>query len=71
MLDNSTRILTTLEQRRAEFRGNRAALTQFITAEFNRTFDRDYAARLVLGVHGRGAADADVKAVRRRRCRTT
>ena len=24
-------------------------------------FDRDYAARLVLGVHGRGASDADVK----------
>ncbi len=62
VLDSSTRILSTLEQRRAEFRGNRAALTQFITAEFNRTFDRDYAARLVLGVHGRGAADADVKA---------
>lgn len=61
VLDSSTRILTTLEQRRAEFRGNKAALTQFITTEFNRTFDRDYAARLVLGVHGRGASDADVK----------
>jgi len=24
-------------------------------------FDRDYAARLVLGVHGRGASEADVK----------
>ena len=62
VLDSSTRILSTLEQRRAEFRKNPAALKQFITAEFNRTFDRDYAARLVLGVHGRGAADADVKA---------
>ncbi|HEY5972662.1 MAG TPA: ABC transporter substrate-binding protein, partial [Pseudoxanthomonas sp.] len=61
VLDSSTRILTTLEQRRAEFRGNKAALTQFIATEFNRTFDRDYAARLVLGVHGRGASDADVK----------
>ena len=61
VLDSSTRILTTLEQRRAEFRGNPATLKQFITAEFNRMFDRDYAARLVLGVHGRGASDADVK----------
>ena len=61
VLDSSTRILGTLEQRRAEFRGNPATLKQFITAEFNRMFDRDYAARLVLGVHGRGASDADVK----------
>jgi phospholipid transport system substrate-binding protein len=61
VLDSSTRILTTLEQRRAEFRKNPAALKQFITTEFNRMFDRDYAARLVLGVHGRGASDADVK----------
>jgi len=61
VLDSSTRILTTLEQRRAEFRSNPATLKQFITTEFNRMFDRDYAARLVLGVHGRGASDADVK----------
>ena len=61
VLDSSTRILTTLEQRRAEFRKNPAALKQFITSEFNRMFDRDYAARLVLGVHGRGASAADVK----------
>ena len=54
-------ILTTLEQRRAEFRKDPAALKQFITTEFNRMFDRDYAARLVLGVHGRGASEADVK----------
>lgn len=61
VLDSSTRILTTLEQRRAEFRKDPAALKQFITTEFNRMFDRDYAARLVLGVHGRGASEADVK----------
>ena len=61
VLDSSTRILGTLEQRRAEFRKNPAALKQFITGEFNRMFDRDYAARLVLGVHGRGASEADVK----------
>ncbi len=61
VLDNSTRILTTLEQRRAEFKSNSAALRQFIDSEMNKSFDRDYAARLVLGVHGRGASDADVK----------
>ncbi len=61
VLDNSTRILTTLEQRRAEFKNNSAALKQFIDSEMNKSFDRDYAARLVLGVHGRGASDADVK----------
>jgi phospholipid transport system substrate-binding protein len=61
VLDNSTRILATLEQRRAEFKNNNAALKQFIDSEMNKSFDRDYAARLVLGVHGRGASDADVK----------
>lgn len=61
VLSNSTRILSTLESRRAEFMKNRAALSQFISTEFNQMFDRDYAARLVLGTHGRGASDADVK----------
>ena len=61
VLDNSTRILSTLESRRAEFTKNRGALRQFVAGEFNTMFDRDYAARLVLGVHGRGASEADVK----------
>ncbi|WP_225876156.1 MlaC/ttg2D family ABC transporter substrate-binding protein [Lysobacter solisilvae (ex Woo and Kim 2020)] len=61
VLDNSTRVLATLESRRAEFTKNPATLRQFITSEFNAMFDRDYAARLVLGTHGRGASDADVK----------
>jgi phospholipid transport system substrate-binding protein len=61
VLASSTRILTTLDQRRAEFKSNPAALRQFVTDEFNTLFDGDYAARLVLGVHGRGASDADVK----------
>lgn len=61
VLDNSTRILSTLESRRAEFTKDRAALRQFVSGEFNAMFDRDYAARLVLGVHGRGASDADIK----------
>ena len=61
VLDNSQRVLTTLEQRRTEFTRNRSALRQFISGEFSQMFDRDYAARQVLGRHGRGASDADVK----------
>ena len=60
VLASSTRILTTLDQRRAEFKSNPAALRQFVTGEFNTLFDGDYAARLVLGVHGRGASEADI-----------
>ena len=58
--DSAGRVLATLDSRRAEFKGNPAALNQFIKSEFTRSFDSDYAARLVLGVHGRGAAAADV-----------
>ncbi len=61
VLGSSTRILSTLDQRRAEFKSNPTALRQYVTSEFNTLFDGDYAARLVLGVHGRGASDADVK----------
>jgi phospholipid transport system substrate-binding protein len=61
VLENSQRILTTLEQRRGEFTKNRAALQKFVGSEFDKTFDRDYAARQVLGRHGRGADAADVK----------
>ncbi|MCJ0826266.1 ABC transporter substrate-binding protein [Luteimonas sp. 50] len=61
VLDNSTRILSTLEQRRAEFTANRGKLEQFVSGEFDSMFDRDYAARQVLGRHARGASDADVK----------
>jgi phospholipid transport system substrate-binding protein len=61
VLDNSRRVLATIEKRRTEFTKNRVALRQFIDSEFNSMFDRDYAARQVLGRHGRGAADADVK----------
>ncbi len=61
VLDNSQRVLSTLEKRRAEFTKNRGALRAFINSELNTMFDRDYAARQVLGRHGRGASDADVK----------
>ena len=62
VLVNSSRIISNLEKRRTEFKGNPSVLRQYVASEFNNLFDRDYAARLVLGVHGRGAADADVKA---------
>lgn len=55
------RILATLQQRRPEFRKNPAALRAFIDTELRSSFDSDYAARLVLGPHGRGASDADIK----------
>ncbi len=60
VLDNSTRVLTTLEARRAQFTADRGALQKFVSAEFEQMFDSKYAAQLVLGRHGRGAADADV-----------
>lgn len=62
VLDNTQRVLKTLEARRAEFTRDRGALQQFVASEFTTMFDRDYAARQVLGRHGRGAAEADIKA---------
>ena len=62
VLSNTSRVLTTLEKRRAEFTKNRSALNSFVYSEFNQMFDREYAGRLVLGVNGRGAAPADVRA---------
>ncbi|MDO5506409.1 MAG: ABC transporter substrate-binding protein [Pseudoxanthomonas suwonensis] len=61
VLDNSTRVLSTLESRRAEFTRDRTALNRFINSEFNQMFDREYSARMVLGRHARGASDADVR----------
>ncbi|MGY1459797.1 MULTISPECIES: MlaC/ttg2D family ABC transporter substrate-binding protein [unclassified Luteimonas] len=61
VLDNSQRVLTTLESRRAEFTADRGKLQAFIASEFDQMFDREYSARQVLGRHGRGASDADVK----------
>ena len=61
VLENSQRILSALESRRAEFKADRNKLESFVASEFNATFDRDYAARQVLGRHGRGASAEDVK----------
>ncbi|MCD9032212.1 ABC transporter substrate-binding protein [Luteimonas sp. Y-2-2-4F] len=61
VLDNTQRILSELESRRAEFTANRGALEAFVKREFDTMFDRDYAARQVLGRHGRGADEGDIK----------
>lgn len=61
VLDNTQRVLTTLEARRAEFTRDRVALENFVKGEFDTMFDRDYAARQVLGRHARGASDEDVR----------
>ncbi|UWX04025.1 ABC transporter substrate-binding protein [Pseudoxanthomonas sp. NC8] len=61
VVDNGTRILSTLQARRAEFQKSPGALRTFIDGELRSSFDREYAARLVLGPHGRGASDADIK----------
>lgn len=55
------RVLAVLQQRRAEFRKDPAALRAFINGELRANFDSLYAARLVLGLHARGASEADVK----------
>ena len=60
VLANTQRVLSTLEERRAEFTRDRAALEAFVKSEFETMFDRDYAARQVLGRHGRGADDAEI-----------
>jgi phospholipid transport system substrate-binding protein len=60
VLDNSTRVIATLEKRRAEFNRDPAALRSFISSEFSQMFDKNYAARQVLGRHARGASDAEV-----------
>jgi len=61
VMASSSRIIDTLQSRKAEFGSNRTALRQYIDGELNRSFDRTYAARLVLGVHARGASEAQVK----------
>lgn len=60
VLDNTKRILETLEKRRAEFTRDRGALRAFVAGELNTIFDRDYSARQVLARHARGASDADI-----------
>ncbi len=59
---NSDRVIRTLAERRTEFRSNPAALHAFVRGELSNTFDRTYAARLVLGSSVKEASDDDVRA---------
>ncbi|MBN8716237.1 MAG: ABC transporter substrate-binding protein [Stenotrophomonas sp.] len=61
IVTTGNQILATLQQRRAEFRKDPAALRRYVDGALRANFDSLYAARLVLGLHGRGASDADVK----------
>jgi len=60
VLEASTRIIDTLQNRQDEFQADSSALHQFVDEELNQIFDRSYAARLVLGVHARGADSEDL-----------
>jgi phospholipid transport system substrate-binding protein len=59
---HSEAILTTLDQRRAEFRRSPALLQAFIRTEMDLLFDRDYSARMVLGRHSREARPEQISA---------
>ncbi len=63
LLQSSTdRVISTLAERRIEFSSNPAALHAFIRGELTNTFDRTYAARLVLGSSATGTSDDDIRA---------
>jgi phospholipid transport system substrate-binding protein len=55
-------VLSTLVERREEFRREPAKLEAFVLGELDRTFDHQYSARLVLGRHGRGVPEAQIDA---------
>lgn len=55
-------ILTGIKQRRSEFQKSDAALEAFVRQELLPHIDRDYTARLVLGIHGRKASKEQVEA---------
>jgi len=59
---SAEKVLTTLVERRKEFRADPAKLEAFVLGELDRTFDHQYSARLVLGRHGRGVTPAQIDA---------
>ncbi len=61
VLQNSERMMHALSDRRGEFTSHPESLHRYIRAEFAQSFDRVYAARLVLG-DNRTASDADLQA---------
>lgn len=53
--ERSNTLLATLVERRDQFRDDPAQLHEYVEGELREIFDREYSARLVLGIHGRGA----------------
>lgn len=60
VLNSSTNILNQIEARRSEFARNRTALASFVDSQFGSLFDRNYAARMVLGKYAKGASEAEI-----------
>jgi phospholipid transport system substrate-binding protein len=60
--EHSELLLSTIDNRRAEFRQQPELLKAFIRGEMEQLFDRDYSARLVLGRHARQSDDAQIVA---------
>jgi len=59
---NSEHLMQVLAERRTEFQSDPEALHRFVRGEFSQSFDRVYAARLVLGDSNHTTSDADVQA---------
>ncbi|MBB5014908.1 MlaC/ttg2D family ABC transporter substrate-binding protein [Rehaibacterium terrae] len=55
-------VLAGIKERRDEFNANDAALQEFIRSTLGEVLDQNYSARMVLGLHGRRASDAEVDA---------
>lgn len=55
-------VLDGIRDRREEFNADDAALHAFIRGTLGAALDQNYAARMVLGLHGRGADEAKVEA---------
>ena len=56
------RVLAALVERRDEFRADPSILENYVRGELEGSFDQEYSARLVLGRHSRGVADAKIEA---------
>lgn len=59
---HSSSVLQTLTARRDEFRAEPAQLHAYVRGELSAIFDREYAARLVLGRHARSSAPEQISA---------
>ena len=58
----SSAVLSTLVDKRDEFRADSSELNAFVKSELDVIFDREYSARLVLARHSRSASPAQIAA---------